>query len=66
LLSAALARLGRQAEARSAVEAGLAINPTFTISSYQAAWTASNDEPNYLAWLERLAEAMRIAGVPES
>jgi TolB-like protein len=62
---ASLARLHRPAEARSAVEAGLATNPTFTTSSYRAAWVASSDAPEYLAGLERLVEAMREAGVPE-
>ena len=65
-LAAALARLGRLDEARSAVKAGLALNPAFTISRYRAAWTAMNDDPTYLAQLERLLEAMRKAGVPES
>jgi TolB-like protein len=65
VLGAALVRLGRQAEALSAVEAGLAINPTFTISAYRAAWTASNDDPKYLALLARLVEGMLMAGLPE-
>jgi TolB-like protein/class 3 adenylate cyclase len=66
VLAASLARLHRPAEARSAVEAGLATNPTFTTSSYRAAWIASSDEPKYLAGLERLVEAMREAGVPDT
>ena len=49
LLAAALAQLGRLDEARSAVKAGLALNPAFTISRARAAWTAMSDDPTYLA-----------------
>jgi tetratricopeptide (TPR) repeat protein len=66
VLGVALALLGRLDEARSAVEAGLAINPTFTISRARAAWSAMSDDPTHLAQLERLLEGMRKAGVPES
>ncbi len=51
-LAAALAQLGRLDEAHSAVKAGLALNPTFTISRARAAWTAMSDDPTYLAELE--------------
>ena len=51
LLAAALAQLGRLDEARSAVKAGLALNPTFAISRARAAWTAMSDDPTYLARL---------------
>ncbi len=64
-LGAALAELGRVDEARSAVEAGLALNPTFTLSLARATWPARSDEPTYLAQLERFFEGMRKAGVPE-
>ena len=64
-LAAALAQLGRLDEARSAVKAGLALNPTFTISRARAAWTAMSDDPTYLAELEPIFEGMRKAGVPE-
>ena len=64
-LAAALAQLGRLDEARSAVKAGLALNPTFTISRARAAWTARSDDPTYLAQLEPILEGMRKAGVPE-
>jgi Flp pilus assembly protein TadD len=63
LLSAALAQLGRLEEARSAVKAGLALDPKFTISRVRAAWTAS-DNPTYLTGLAYL-DGMRKAGVPE-
>ena len=65
VLAAALAQLGRLDEARSAVKAGLALNPTFTISRARAAWTAMSDDPTYLAQLEPILEGMRKAGVPE-
>jgi tetratricopeptide (TPR) repeat protein len=64
-LAAALALLGRLDEAHSAVKAGLALNPNFSISRGRAAWTAMSDDPTYLAGLERLLEGMRKAGVPE-
>jgi TolB-like protein/class 3 adenylate cyclase len=65
LLAAALAQLGRLEEARSAVKAGLALNPTFCISRARTLWTALSDDPTYLAQLEPLLEGMRKAGVPE-
>ena len=66
LLAAALAQLGRLDEARSAVKAGLALDPAFTISRVRAAWTAMSDDPTYLAQLEPILEGMRKAGVPEA
>ncbi len=64
-LAAALAQLGRLEEAHSAVKAGLALNPAFSISRVRAAWTAMSDDPTYLAGLEPVFEGMRKAGVPE-
>ena len=64
-LAAALAQLGRLDEAHSAVKAGLALNPAFTISRARAAWTAMSDDPTYLAQLEPILEGMRKAGLPE-
>jgi tetratricopeptide (TPR) repeat protein len=64
-MSAALAHLGRLDEARSAVTAGLALNPAFSISRIRAAWTAMSDDPTYLAQVEPILEGMRKAGVPE-
>jgi TolB-like protein/class 3 adenylate cyclase len=64
-LAAALAQLGRLDEARSAVKAGLALNPTFSISRARALSTAMSDDPTYLAQLEPMLEGMREAGVPE-
>ena len=65
-LAIALARLGRLDEARSAVKAGLALNPCFTISRARATWTTASDDPTYLAQFETILEGMRIAGIPES
>ena len=62
---AALALLGRLDEARSAVRAGLALNPNFTISRARGVWSAMSDDPIHLAQLERLLDGMRKAGVPE-
>jgi tetratricopeptide (TPR) repeat protein len=65
LLGAALAQLGRFDEARSAIRAGLALNPAFTISRARAYWTAASDDPIYLAHLEPILDGLRKAGVPE-
>ena len=62
-LAAALARLGELDEARAAAQAGLALDPSFTIRRFRA--NASSDNPTYLAGRERLIEGMRLAGVPE-
>ncbi len=51
-LAAALAQLGRLDEARSAVKAGLALNPAYTVSRRRASWTAQSNEPTYLAQLD--------------
>src|SRR5208283_5292272 len=65
VLGAALAQLGRLDEARSAVKAGLVLNPSFAISRARAGWTAMSDNPTYLAQLKSVFEGMRKAGVPE-
>ena len=63
VLAAVLARLGDLNEARGAVQAGLARNPSFTIRRLRVgSWS---DNPTYLAWRERIYEGMRMAGVPE-
>ena len=64
-LAAALAQVGRLGEARSAVKAGLALDPKFTVSRTRASWTAMSDDPTYLAQIEPYLEGMRKAGVPE-
>jgi len=52
-------------EAHSAARAGLALNPTFTVSRARAALTARSDDPTYLAQLESTFEGLRKAEVPE-
>ena len=64
-LAAALAQVGRLDEAHSAVKAGLALDPKFTVSRTRASWTAMSDDPTYLAQIEPYLEGMRKAGVPE-
>ena len=64
-LAAALAQLGQLDEARSAVKAGLALNPIYSISRARASRTAWSDDPTYLAQLEPLIEGWRKAGLPE-
>ena len=65
VMGVALALLGRLDEARSSVRAGLALNPSFTISSARTTWTTMSDDPTHLAQLGRLLDGMRKAGVPE-
>jgi TolB-like protein/class 3 adenylate cyclase len=62
-LAAALAHLGRLDEARPAVQAGLALDTTFTIFRFRA--RASSDNPTYLTQRERIRDGMRKAGLPE-
>jgi TolB-like protein/class 3 adenylate cyclase len=64
-LAAALAQLGRLDESRSAVKAGLALNPSYTVSRRRASWTAQSDDSTYLAQLEPIFEGLRKAGLPE-
>jgi TolB-like protein/Tfp pilus assembly protein PilF len=62
-LAAAFANLDRIEEARSASEAGLKLDPSFTICRFRA--SAASDNPTYLAQRERIYEGMRKAGLPE-
>jgi TolB-like protein/Flp pilus assembly protein TadD len=64
-LAAVLARLGRLDEARASVNAGLALDPRFTIRRYRDVTYSNSDDPTYRAGRERLIEGMRLAGVPE-
>jgi TolB-like protein/class 3 adenylate cyclase len=64
-LAVALAQLGRLDEARSAVKAGLALNPIYSISRARSARTAWSDDPTYLAQIEPIVEGWRKAGLPE-
>jgi len=63
-LAEALALLGELHEARAAVQAGLALQPNFTLRRYRE--NALSDSPAYLAGRERSCEGMRLAGVPEA
>jgi TolB-like protein len=65
ILGTALAQLGRLDEARSAIKAGLALNPTFTVTRFYTAWAAMSDDPIYLSQFEAILEGMRRAEVPE-
>ena len=65
VLGAALARLDRLDEARSAVKVGLALNPSLSISRARAAWMARSNDPTFLAQLEPIFEGLRKGGVPE-
>ena len=63
-LAAALARTGALDDARSMVQAGLALDPAYTIRRYRAG--ASSDNPTYLAQRERTADSMRLAGIADT
>ena len=62
-LAAALAHLGRLNEAQAAVQAALALNPSFTITRFRTG--VPSDNPTFLAQRERFYDGMRKAGVPE-
>ena len=62
-LAAALALVGQQDQARAAAQAGLALEPTFTIRRFRR--NASSENPVFLLNRQRICEAMGIAGVPE-
>jgi TolB-like protein len=64
-LAAALAQLGRLAEARSAVKTGLALDPAYAVSRLRANLFAGSDNPTFLTQLEPVLDGMRKAGVPE-
>ncbi len=62
-LAGALALLGHLDEARAAAQAGLALNPGFTLRRLRD--RPRSDNPTSLAGRERFLEAMCRAGVPE-
>jgi TolB-like protein/class 3 adenylate cyclase/Flp pilus assembly protein TadD len=64
-LGAALAQLARFDEARSAIKAGAALDPSFAVSRARADWTAMSDDRTYLAQLPPIFEGLRNAGLPE-
>jgi tetratricopeptide (TPR) repeat protein len=64
-LAAALAQLGRQDEARSAVKSGLVLDPKFSIARARAFWTPESCNLTYPARTEPILEGLRKPGVPE-
>jgi TolB-like protein/Tfp pilus assembly protein PilF len=62
VLATALALLGAREEARAAAQAGLTLDPGFTMRRYRA--NPPSDNPTFLAGRERIYEGMRLAGVP--
>jgi TolB-like protein/class 3 adenylate cyclase len=62
-LAAALALTGAADDAQSMAQAGLALDPAYTVRRYRAG--AATDNPTYLSQRERIYEGMRMAGVPE-
>jgi len=62
-LSAALELLGRRDDAQAEVQAGLALDPQFTVRRFRAG--APSDNPIFLKQRERIIQAMQKAGIPE-
>jgi TolB-like protein/Tfp pilus assembly protein PilF len=63
ILAAALAHLGKLREAKAEAEAGLGLDPTFTVRRFEL--SPPSDNPTYLKLHERFVNGMRKAGVPE-
>jgi tetratricopeptide (TPR) repeat protein len=63
-LAAVLAFAGQLDQARAAAQAGLALDPSFTIRRFRLN-AAASDNPIFLFNRQRLCEAMGMAGVPE-
>jgi len=62
-LAGALALIGELDQARAAAQAGLTLDPSFTIRRYRL--NAASDNPTFLLNRQRLYASMRMAGVPE-
>jgi TolB-like protein len=62
-LAAALAHLGRLDEARAGVQAGLALDPTFTVRRWRS--IKISDNPTFTAQRQSIQDGLRKAGVPE-
>jgi multiple sugar transport system ATP-binding protein len=62
-LGAALELVGRPDDAQVEVQAGLALDPQFTIRRFRAG--AQSDNPTFLKQRERIIQAMQKAGIPE-
>jgi TolB-like protein len=63
-LAAALAHLGQADEARTHLQAGLTLIPSFSIDQFHA--SSPSDHPTCLAQRTRIAEGLRKAGLRES
>ena len=63
-LASALALLGSLEEARAAAQAGLALDPTFSVRRARGGARMS-DDPTFRAGSKRILEGMCLAGVPE-
>ena len=50
---------------RSAVNAGLALNPSFSVLRARVNWTAMSDDPVHPEQLAPIFEGLRMAGLPE-
>jgi len=50
-------------EARATAQAGLALNPSFSIRPYRT--NSPSNHPVYLAGRERVYDGLRLAGVPD-
>jgi len=61
--AAAAALSGRAEEAKAAREAGLQLDPNFTVARFRNERRSQN--PTFLAQRERIYEGLRLAGVPE-
>ena len=64
--AAALAQLGRLDEAHSAVKAGLALDPAFSVSRVRAAWTAMSDDPTIWPSSSPFSKACARPGCPNN
>ena len=62
-LAEVLALRGELEQARASAQAGLALQPGFTLRRYRM--NALSENPAYLAGRERSCRGMRLAGVPE-
>jgi hypothetical protein len=50
-------------EAGAAIQAGLALDPSFTLRRFRV--NVPSDNPTYRAAARRIYEGMRLAGLPE-
>ena len=62
-LAAGLALLGSLDEARAAAQAGLELDPSFTLRRFRTSAASSN--PTFLDHRERIIEGMSLAGVSD-